>query len=538
MGPPGDSDAVRDRGSLRIRGCPVSRSRHRPSGRCARAGLLRRGTLTLLAVWLLTTAVAAAENPYRALKLFGEVLELVRKRYVEGISRDSLTLHGLKGLLDSLDSSTLYLEDLAYRRYVRPGPLSFPRLGLSLGARGGRLLIVAPLPGSAADTRGLLPGDMIFEVGTQTTAGMSPREVLAALGEDDGAEFLVGRGGLARPLRVKLAAGHYRLEPLWTVLHDSVGYIRPGWIVEGTGVSTLEALKELQRNAVRSLILDLRTSPGEELEEAARVAGAFLERDLTVGYVSESDDDSRTYYRTESDPLLPTWPVAVLVGPGTCCAGEMLAASLKVHNRAVLLGAETYGKGTLQKTLPLTSSTGIVVTYARWYTPDGWCIDRELGGWDPVLDQTTPQVLAGLSPHVAVPADTINTLEAALRFTGALSMNDYGGSAAELLTERGFLFLPTREAVDSVLAVPGGAGSPVFLAAEREAALERVAGERLGRDAAERTLARLLQDRAVSEALAVLSDPEKYQSLLAGGATVEREDEPSVDPRHTPVDSR
>ncbi len=563
MGAHCSSDTVQSRGPMTTRawlkhvatrrpaGSPNEADRGRPSVFDAPARVARsrariispqRLAVTLCAVWLLATASAATENPYRALKLFGEVLELVRKRYVEGVSRDSLTLDGLKGLVDNLDSYSLYLEDWGYRRNLRPGPLSFPRLGLCLGIRAGRLVIVAPLPGSSAEEQGLSPGDLIHEVGTHITAGMSPREVLASLAQADTSEFLVDRRGLPRPLRVQVAAEHPRTQPFWTLLQDSVGYVCPGWIVEGTGASTLDALGELREKGARALVLDLRMSPGEELEEAADIAGAFLALGLTVGYTTASHDSSRTHYRTESEAALPALPVAALVGPGTCCAGEMLAASLKTHRRAVLVGTESFGKGTLQKILPLTSSTGITITYARWYTPDGWCVDRELGGWDPALGERPPQLIGGLSPHLAVQADTIGLLEAALRFSGALFADDSDKPEKKVLAEKGFLFLSTEEAVDSTLALPGGTGRPVFLAAEREAALRRVREERARGDDRRRMVTRLAKDRVVLEALAVLSDPDRYESLLAarqstvGEAEPEETAEPSAEPRDTPAE--
>jgi carboxyl-terminal processing protease len=495
--------------------------------------------VALLAVWFFGAVASATENPYRALKLFGDVLELVRKRYVEGVSRDSLTMSALRGLLDNLDSYSLYLEDLKYRQNLRPGPLSFPRFGLCLGLRAGRLMIVAPLPGSAAEVRGLSPGDRIHELGDQTTAGMSPREVLSGLADSSRAELLITRRGLARPLNVEVTAERWSPKPFGTMVRDSVGYLRPGWIVEGTGASTLDALTKLRGRGVRALILDLRMSPGEELQEAATIAGAFLAGGLTVGYVAARDDSNRTFYRTESDGALIHVPLAALVGPGTCCAGELLAASLKAHHRAVLVGTETFGKGTVQKTLPLTPSTGVALTYARWYTPEGWCVDREVGGWDPLHDED-PQVVAGVSPHIAVPPDTLEVLEAALRFSGVFSVDDARRPPAELLAERGFLFLPTQEAVDSVLALPGGVGRPVFLADQRETAIARVTEERARRDGGIPTGMRLAQDATLREALAVLLDSDRYESLRTGEAIPASEGaseagHPSTEPRNMPA---
>ncbi len=491
-----------------------SRSARRfvPRGR-VRSRIMRKWVAGLCVMWTLAGSAAAAENPYQALKLFSEVMELVRKRYVEGIARDSLTLFGLKGLLDSLDSYTLYLEDLRYRRHLRPGPLSFAELGICIGNRADRLVLVSPLPGSIADQRGLRPGDLVLELAHQTTVGMSLREALAYLAEQESAELLIARGAMDRALRVVVPAAAARVELFSAMLPDSVGYVRPGWIIEGTGARTRAAIAGLVESGLRALILDLRASPGEELEEAATIVDALLARDVQIGYVIEREDIEPSRYRATEKAIVASLPVAVLIGPGTCCAGEMAAASLKAYDRCVLVGTGTFAKGTLQKSLTLTPSTGIVLTYARWYTPDGLCIDRELGGWDPRLEDPPPRTVVGVTPHLAVSPDTTDVLEAALRFAGVPPTDEHGESGTDILAQRGFVFLPSKQAVDSALAQPGNAGRPFFPMDERARALALVGAKGISQTGDMDPTARLRDDRVLTEALAVLSDAERYERL-------------------------
>jgi carboxyl-terminal processing protease len=496
----------------------------------------RAAVIAVLTV-VLSIPVASADNPYQALKLFTEVLELVRKKYVEGIGRDSLTLHGLRGLLDTLDSNSLYLADVTHKRFLRPGPLSLPHFGVTIGLRGERLVVVAPLPGSPAAVRGVLPGDRVLEIQGTTTAGMSLREALESLADREEVELLLWRQSLERALKVKLEGTAGEGGPLVLPLEAGVGYVKPGWMVTGAADQTLEELDRLLAARVQGLILDLRASPGSDLSEAAALADALLGPGLTIGYTIERAEDGRTEYVSRGEAALPPVPVVALVGPGTCCAGEMLAAALKHHARAVLVGGETFGKGTLQEVLPLTPSSAIAVTHARWYTPEGLCVDRELGGWDPSLEDATPTMVAGVTPHLAVSPDPGAPLEAALRAAGLLDPTQkHTAPTAAILAERGFVFLPSEDEVDSALGMRENAGEPIFPAELEQVALRRIEEENAQRDTGEGSARAVMQDPLVAEALSILADPVRVESVLNGDADSSAAGADEREPGATPAE--
>ncbi len=492
-----------------------------PSEAMSPIGRVTRGAAAGVVALAVVAAVGnvRAENPYQALKLFTEVLELVKERYVEEIRRDLLTMDGLKGLLDNLDNYSLYLEKLDHRRHLHPGPLSFSRLGICVGLRGGRLVVVSPVPSSQAAKAGILPGDVIAEVDGVTTVGMSLREALASLVDKDEVDLLLWRNSLQRTLRIRLKAESPESEPYEVLLQGEVGYLEPGWIERGTARRTADKLRRLLQKGARAFILDLRSSPGEELIEAATIADSFVGSDLVLGYTIDRDRSQRTYYRSHGQPLAGTADVIVLVGPGTCCAGEMLASALKELGRAVLIGGETFGKGTLQEVVELSPEAGVVLTRSRWYTPAGTCLDRNLGGWDPDKSDAPPRAYAGVTPHLAVSPEWETPMEAFLRASGLLRVRGRGkDEIPQMLSDHGFLFLPTERQVDSALAVPGNSGVPIFALQDKAAAIQRIAIE-MDKQEHERTkAARLRADPLVREALEILADADRYRSLLAAQA--------------------
>ena len=350
-------------------------------------------TARLLAALVLLLAVAPpvaaqAEGDLFAIRksfgLFGSIYEALASEYVDAVDAERLMRTGIGAMTDALDPYTVYYDEAtaAASRLQQQGDVG--GVGVVLAERGGGLVVASVLDGSDAEAQGLRPGDAVVSVAGQPGGAVSAERANALLRGDPGTSVAVEveREGEPEPLRfVLVRAGEERSEVTYSGfvgdVSDGVGYVRLGRFLGNAAEQVADAVEALRAEAeLRALVLDLRGNPGGLLDQAVALSGAFLpEGSVVTATVGRSRGTDRTY-RTSTAPLLPDLPVAVLVDGASASASEIVAGALQDHDRGVVVGETTYGKGLVQVVRPMPYGTALKLTVSRYTTPSGREIQR------------------------------------------------------------------------------------------------------------------------------------------------------------------
>jgi carboxyl-terminal processing protease len=354
--------------------------------------MLKRIGPKLLAMVLLLVLALAGVVAYQRLSgissaidsqqlyLVQEAMAAVQQHYVDDIDRPTLVRNALKGMLAALDPHSAYLPPRDFTEMNIEISGSFSGIGIEINREDGKLLVVSPIDDSPAHRAGIQPGDQIWKIGGSLTRSLSLDEAVSRMRGPRGTRVVLTilREGAPAPLVFTLVRDIIHTKSLkGRILEPGYGSIRIAQFQEGTGEefeSTLEKLRKMNGGQLRGLVLDLRNNPGGLLEEAVAVANRFLgERPETAEIVStrgREPGSSETFTATIG-PKEPPYPLVVLVNGGSASASEIVAGALQDHRRAVIMGTQTFGKGSVQSVLQLPHGAGLKLTTARYYTPAG-----------------------------------------------------------------------------------------------------------------------------------------------------------------------
>ena len=349
--------------------------------------MLRRFCLALL-VAAAPPAAAQAEGDLFAIRksfgLFGSIYEALASEYVDAVDAERLMRTGIGAMTDALDPYTVYYDEAtaAASRLQQQGDVG--GVGVVLAEQGGGLVVASVLDGSDAEVQGLRPGDAIVTVAGQPGGAVSAERANALLRGDPGTSVAVEveREGTAEPLRfVLVRAGEERSEVTYSGFvggpAEGVGYVRLGRFLGNAAEQVTDAVAALRAEGdLRALVLDLRGNPGGLLDQAVDLSGAFLPEGAVVTATAGRSRGTDRTYRTGAAPLLPDLPVAVLVDGQSASASEIVAGALQDHDRGVVVGETTYGKGLVQVVRPMPYGTALKLTVSRYTTPSGREIQR------------------------------------------------------------------------------------------------------------------------------------------------------------------
>jgi len=308
----------------------------------------------------------------------------VASEFVDTIPEDSLYELAVSGLMRELgDPNSTYLSATRLTRLDESTTGNYAGIGIQIDARQRWITIVAPLPGTPGERAGLQTGDRIIAIDGKATEGMQPDEARRALRGEAGSrvELTVDRPGVSEPLTFRLtrAVIHAPSVRRVSMLRDRVGYVDVNVFSESTAVELETAIEQLRRRGMESLILDLRGNPGGLLEQGIAVADLFLDRgDTIVATLGRTASATETYI----DGGTQRWPslrMLVLVDRGSASASEIVAGALQDHDRAVLIGETSFGKGSAQSVYRLPNGSAVKLTTARWFTPSGRSIQAPHG---------------------------------------------------------------------------------------------------------------------------------------------------------------
>ncbi|MDP3029573.1 MAG: S41 family peptidase [Deltaproteobacteria bacterium] len=326
-------------------------------------------------------ASAATKETYERLKLFADVLDIVEKNYVEEVKTGDVIYGAIKGMLETLDphSSFMIPDDFKELQVETKG--IFSGIGIEITLKDGILTIVSPIEGTPADKAGLKAGDLILKIEGQTTKNMSLTEAVKKLRGPKGTKVTISILREGWP-EVKDFALVRDVIPIHSVKHKTLetgyGYVRIINFQDKTSQDLKSALDDLeqQNRPLKGLILDLRNNPGGLLEQAVKVADEFMEEG-TIVYTDGRIKSQNVRFTARKGEKCRPYPIIVLVNEGSASASEIVAGALQDHKKAIILGAQTFGKGSVQTVFPLEDGSGLRLTTARYYTPGGRSIQAK-----------------------------------------------------------------------------------------------------------------------------------------------------------------
>lgn len=372
-------------------------------------------------VVLKTIATGAEKGVYEQLKLFSDVMNLVQDHYVEPVDSQKLIYGAISGMLRELDPHSSFLRPEDYKELEIETKGKFGGIGIEITIRNGVLTVVAPLEGTPADKAGIQANDQIIKIDGAPTQEMSLMEAVQKMRGPKGTKvkLTILREGQRKPLEFELTRDIISIQSVRTrFLEKGYGYVRISSFQSGTGRDLRRVLEKLEaeENPLQGLILDLRNNPGGLLDQAVAVADEFLESGLIVYTGGRRENQQMRFEATKNASPHP-YPIIVLVNGGSASASEIVAGALQDHRRAVVVGEQTFGKGSVQTVIPLNDGSAVRLTTSLYYTPSGRSIQAKGIIPDIVVKRIVPNAENGteeaqrrlrekdLPRHMEVPPD-------------------------------------------------------------------------------------------------------------------------------------
>ncbi len=361
--------------------------------------------------WLLQRGAASDGNVYQQARLFDDVLGHVNTYFVDSIGETDLYQKATRGMLEQLmDPYSVLLTGDDYKALTEQTSGNYAGLGIQIDVRDGWITVVAPLPETPAERAGIETGDQIIEVDGKSTEGWKNDQAVKALRGDAGSKIAITirRGGIPDPIKFRLTRAqiHMRSVPPGTMFDSGVGYISLNPVSETSAEELRQEIAGMKGKGMKSLIMDLRGNPGGLLDQGVKVADLFLDTRQEIVSTRGRARGSTKEFLDEARQAWPNLPIVVLVNDGTASAAEIIAGALQDHDRAVVVGAPTFGKGLVQTLFPLGEGVALKLTTARWFTPSGRTIQRIAKDEE---DQATQAALAVVADTVLGAPDKEST---------------------------------------------------------------------------------------------------------------------------------
>lgn len=321
---------------------------------------------------LSVTSASTEGEDYQILKTFTEVMSMVKKHYVEEVISQDLVYGAIRGMLNSLDPHSSFMSPDAYKEMQVDTKGEFGGLGIQIGIKDAILTVIAPIEDTPAYRAGIKAGDKIIKIEEEMTKDMTLFEAVSKMRGKPNTSITIGilREGWKEIKEFTIIRDIIKIKSVKSkVIEDDIGYVKINQFQEKTAHDLTTALQTIRTEGISSLILDLRNNPGGLLNSAIDVSNRFLPKGKLVVY-TKNREGKKTEFFTEDDSDF-SLPMIVLVNQGSASASEIVAGALKDWNRAVILGTDTFGKGSVQTVIPLSDGAGLRLTTAKYYTPNG-----------------------------------------------------------------------------------------------------------------------------------------------------------------------
>ena len=345
----------------------------------------------LILVWVVVIGMPAAGGPaptrgestYKQLELFARVLSYVENNYVENVDEQQLMYGAIRGMLDTLDPHTVFMPPDVFKEMKIDTSGEFGGLGIEIARKNDSMVVVAPIDDTPAHRAGIKSGDQILKIDDEATRNMELARAIQKMRGPAGKKVLltIMREGFTGPREFAIMRDHIRIASVEGALYNGFGHVKVKNFQERTDASLYKELERLRTlnggRELRGLVLDLRNNPGGLLDQAVAISDRFLPGNLAIvstrgragGHVTEEKSKDRD---TEK-----AYPMVVLVNAGSASASEIVAGALQDHQRAVVLGVPTFGKGSVQTVIEMEDGSGLKLTIARYYTPRGRSIQEK-----------------------------------------------------------------------------------------------------------------------------------------------------------------
>jgi carboxyl-terminal processing protease len=333
--------------------------------------------------------------PVEELRTLSDVFGRIKNDYVVDVDDKELIENAIRGMLSGLDPHSAYLDSEQFTELQVGTTGQFGGLGIEVGMEDGFVKVIAPIDDTPAQRAGVQAGDLVIRLDETPVKGMTLSEAVKVMRGKPGTEIVltIVREGLDKPLKISITRDIIKVKSVKSRLLDpGYGYLRISQFQSKTAdylVDAVEDLKKENKTLLKGLVLDLRNNPGGVLNGAVAVSDAFLTKGMIV-YTEGRIADSRLRFNATPDDIIDGAPLVVLVNQGSASASEIVAGALQDHKRAIILGAKTFGKGSVQTILPLGSDSALKLTTARYYTPSGRSIQAE--GITPDIELETLKV--------------------------------------------------------------------------------------------------------------------------------------------------
>lgn len=338
----------------------------------------------------------AEEDIYSHLKVFTDVMALVQKNYVEEVDFEKIVDGAIRGMMQSLDPHSSYLTPDVYKELQVDTKGEFGGLGIEITIKDNLLTVVAPIEDSPAARAGVETGDQIIKIDDEFSKNLTPAEAVRKMRGPKGTPVVISvqRKGYPELLPITVVRDIIKVKSIrWRMLENEIGYVRLTQFQEASAKEFADALetltKENKGKALNGLVIDLRNNPGGLLTQAIRITDLFIKEGIIV-YTDGRLESQRQKYYAHDDKNEPEYPIVVLVNGGSASAAEIVSGALQDHGRALILGNQTFGKGSVQTILPMENDSALRLTTALYYTKNGRSIQAQ-----------------GIAPDVVVPAQRL-----------------------------------------------------------------------------------------------------------------------------------
>jgi carboxyl-terminal processing protease len=354
-------------------------------GKKKRVGIVVVVTLLAVVFGFGAHRMSSAEggNDYESIELFTDVLAIVKKSYVEEVDTKKLVYGAINGMLGSLDPHSSFMPPDQYKEMKIDTKGTFGGLGIEITLKDGILTVISPIEDTPAFKAGIKAGDQIIKIDDKFTKDLSINDAVKRMRGPKGTAvtITVVREGFDKPKDFVLTRDIIQVKSVkFRTLDNGYGYVRVAQFQEKTDEDLGKALKTLAADnggSLKGLILDLRNDPGGLLDQAVRVADHFVEEGKLIVYTEGREKDAKMKFSATQGKKEPSYPMVVLINGGSASASEIVAGALQDHKRAIIMGTQSFGKGSVQTIIPLSDDSGLRLTTARYYTPSGRSIQAK-----------------------------------------------------------------------------------------------------------------------------------------------------------------
>ena len=373
---------------------------------------MKRTLIIIIFLFFQNEHVFSKNELYEKIDLFGEVLENIKDEYVDEVDQAEVMDSAINGVLQSLDPYSAYMGPELFKEMETDTKGEFGGLGIEIGMEGGVVKVISPIDDTPASNAGIKAGDYIVKIGKEQVQGKSLMEAVKLMRGPVGTSInlTIRRKNIKKPLEFKIVRKIIEVQSVSSKTlskEKNIGYIRLKSFNENSDNQFLKSIKQFEKNSkIKGYVVDLRNNPGGLLTQAINITDFFLDDGEIVSTKGRKVSETRKFFARKGDEIKGK-PIVVLINNGSASASEILAGALKDHKRAVILGENSYGKGSVQSIIPLRNGGGMRLTISKYYLPSGKSIS-EVG--------VTPDILVEeIGSEFKINSDSDNQLNYAIK---------------------------------------------------------------------------------------------------------------------------